>query len=310
MKHTYLFTLTTFLFSALAFAGNGTSGGGDVCEQKIQFVRDSLKSWINKGGPRTLNFTSPVTIESYSSQMKTELEQAKIRCVKAGDNGYPVQVNNTPKVCRFDKSATDSVITCDFASFAGNNPISLNDQFTLIHHEYAGLAGLENPSEESSSYWLSSQITSPDRPLSATILFSGFKPAPAYTYEHEEVTIPFGPLKYEDGERFIHHNFSASPNCEIHTEIVTDLDESARRKVTIFSWLFMKNRGANPDLAKEKLICGPSAGSSVFTIHLGVPDKTFADLTIDSDILGGSYSLIVEGINISFKRFNISFSEE
>lgn len=311
MKPQFLLTfVSSLIFSTLAVAGNGTSGGGDICEQKIQFVRDSIKSWIDKGGPRTLNLKPALTVESYSTLMKQQLGQANIRCVKPGDEGYPVQIDGTPKVCRFDKSSNDSTITCDFASFAGKNPMSLNDQFILIHHEYAGLAGLEKPTGDNSTYWISNQITSPDRPLSAKIVFSGFKPAPEYTYEHDEVTVPFGPLKYEDNERFVHHKFSVSPNCEIETEIVTQLDENAKRKVTIFSWLFMKNRGEYPDLQKEKQVCGAAANTSVFTTHISVADMTFADLTIDSDILGYPFNLVIEGVNISSKRFNISFSEE
>jgi hypothetical protein len=287
--------------------GTGDSGGGDTCEQKIQFIRDSLQMWIKKGGSKTLQLPASMTVENYSSLMEQQLSKAHIRCVKPGDEGHPVQIEGTPKVCRFDRTETNSFITCNLGSFVGTGRLSLNDQFILIHHEYAGLAGLENPTGDVSSYWLSNQISSPSRPLSAKINFSGMV---GQNYTYENVTIPFGPLKYVDNERFVHHKFSVSENCEIETEIVTQLNEDGSRGITVFSWLFMKDRGPNPDLAKEKQVCGPSAMSSVFTLHANFPDKSITEFQFDSDILGGAQKVVIEDNDISSKRFKFSFSED
>lgn len=111
-----LFTLT---LQAVA-GGSSVRGGGDLCEDRIKIIRDDLKDWINKGGPNGLTLPSDLTVSKYSDAMLSEIGQAKIRCVSQGDNGFPVTVNGTPKVCRYDKSMGEqavSWITCDAKKF-------------------------------------------------------------------------------------------------------------------------------------------------------------------------------------------------
>jgi hypothetical protein len=147
---------TLFAFSMSAYAGQ-EKGGGDICEDRIKVIRDDLVSWIHQGGPKGLKLPSSVTVANYSQRMLEKLEAAKISCVGPMDKGYPVQINGTPKVCRFDLTTTESNITCDFLKF---NATSESSQYVLIHHEYAGLAKLESPSGDDSKYFLSNQITS------------------------------------------------------------------------------------------------------------------------------------------------------
>ena len=158
------------LFVALAFAGTLSDvstgfarggamdgGGGDICENRIQEIRNDLRSWINAGGAKGLKLSKGVTHSIYKSKVLAEIGKAKIRCVGPGNKGFPVQVQKTAKICRFDvTSRKTKFITCDFNKFQS---LPDTDQYVLIHHEFAGLAGLENPLGDQSTYALSNQIS-------------------------------------------------------------------------------------------------------------------------------------------------------
>ena len=147
------------LVPAKSFSGEGTNsgGGGDLCENRIQIIRDDIKSWIVRGGHLSLKLPNGISTQDYEIAMLYAMNAAKIRCVAPGDNGYPVQVFGTPKECRFDKRADLQLITCDINKLLKSLE---SDQYVLIHHELAGLAGLENPSGDVSTYSISNQITS------------------------------------------------------------------------------------------------------------------------------------------------------
>lgn len=134
-------------------------GGGDLCENRIQIIRDDIQSWIKKGGPKELNLPLSISVEKYSELMLSQIENATIECVAPGDVGYPVEVDGVPKVCRFDQSSGENPnqprIKCDFNKFQNTEQ---SDQYILIHHEYAGLAGLENPNGAESTYVISNQL--------------------------------------------------------------------------------------------------------------------------------------------------------
>ena len=90
--------------------------------------------------------------------MLEQIKKAKIRCVSQGDKGHPVEVYGSPKVCRFDKGLLKRpTITCSREDFMKLNE---TNQYVLIHHEYAGLAGIESPNKDDSQYQVSNQISS------------------------------------------------------------------------------------------------------------------------------------------------------
>lgn len=139
-------------------------GGGDSCESRIQEIRDDIFSWIRKGGPQGFK-NIPISVQEYSARMRPYLSVTKeesgaispktqIECVH-----HLIEVHGVEKVCRFDKSGSDSKITCNAKSFMDTNITPPDEQYRLIHHEYAGLAGLEVPSASQSSYIFSNQIT-------------------------------------------------------------------------------------------------------------------------------------------------------
>lgn len=145
------------LCSNLALAlGPSGSGGGDLCENRLGVVRDDIASWILKGGPAGLQLPDGITQLSYGTEMLSEIKSTRLRCVGQGDKGYPVAIGDSPKVCRFDKLSDGDLITCDLEKFLA---VPESDQYVLVHHEFAGLAGFENPFGEISTYALSNQIS-------------------------------------------------------------------------------------------------------------------------------------------------------
>lgn len=136
--------------------GAGVHGGGDICEDRIQQIRDDLKSWIDQGGAQSLALPQSIPADRYAELMLNQLKSARVKCVSAGDTGYPVTIGNTPKVCKFSIDQTGSQITCDYVKFLATGE---SDQYVLIHHEYAGLAGVELPDQNVSRYEISNQIS-------------------------------------------------------------------------------------------------------------------------------------------------------
>ena len=163
--------ITLALISSMAFGGNlkassakalqsysGSEGvgGGDLCEDRIKTIRADLKTWIENKGSEALQLPSGVSQVQYSQGMLNALAGAKIACVGPGDNNYPVEVHGTAKVCKFNVSAASKLITCDFKKFQS---MTESDQYVLIHHEYAGLAGIDQPNGSDSVYTVSNQIS-------------------------------------------------------------------------------------------------------------------------------------------------------
>lgn len=149
--------LLLVLAASNAFATGGRSdGGGDICEDRIKLIRDDLKSWISKGGAEGLTLPQGISSDEYAALMLTQIKNARIDCVGQGDEGYPVKIGRTPKVCKFSIDAAGAQITCDYVKLLVTDE---SRQYVLIHHEYAGLAGIEVPDQDDSHYETSNQIS-------------------------------------------------------------------------------------------------------------------------------------------------------
>jgi hypothetical protein len=147
-----------FVLNAMASSEEGVhGGGGDICEDRIKQIRDDIKFWIYKGGAQGLSLPSGISLDQYAGMMLDQMKAARVRCVGAGDTGYPVMFKRTPKVCVFTRRQAGSQITCDYVKFLATGD---SDQYVLIHHEYAGLAGAEVPNQDDSRYDISNQISS------------------------------------------------------------------------------------------------------------------------------------------------------
>lgn len=146
------------LFSQNNLSLGQDRGGGDPCENQIKVIRSDLSVWIQNGGPKELHLPDGISVDKYSTQMLQKIEKAKVRCIGRGDKDFPVEVYGTPKVCKFEvESNQDSTITCDRSAFLA---LDESKQYVLVHHEYAGLAGVEVPLKDDSQYEVSNQITS------------------------------------------------------------------------------------------------------------------------------------------------------
>jgi hypothetical protein len=149
----FIFALA-LLGSFYAYAGADSGGGGDVCEDQIKVVRYRIQEWLKASSATGIILPYGTDAADFTKKMLQATSDAKIRCVGEGDPGFPVEYKGTPKVCRFDKTGSESTVTCDF-----KNILAMKEQELIIqiHHEYAGLAGFELPDGGDSKYDITNQ---------------------------------------------------------------------------------------------------------------------------------------------------------
>jgi len=147
MKKMYALCVLTMSLNLFA-AGEGATNGGDNCENKIKTIALDIQHWITNGGAKAMNFKGEVDLESYESKMLDVLDgETKISCVSRG-----IELMNVEKTCiNFENK-----IECNYDRFMTLNS---EEQYILIHHEYAGLAGIEVNESWSSDYFYSSQLS-------------------------------------------------------------------------------------------------------------------------------------------------------
>lgn len=160
LKKNLLICTTAVTFAALsAIAGPGKSGGGDECENQLNEIKKDFLLWISEGGHMSLDLMGRISHEQYAKKMKAEIERSHFACVGPGDKGYPVIVNGTPKVCKFEKTQNQSFFKCDINKFLLLNK---EQQYRKYHHEIAGLVGIEQPVQNkpyASTYDISNQLS-------------------------------------------------------------------------------------------------------------------------------------------------------
>lgn len=125
--------------------------GGDTCENQFKNIRDNLAAWISKGGAKNLRFPNGITYEQYLRAMLVKMSTAKINCTDK-----KILVGGAEKTCK-NFSAADGTpsIQCNQPRFMAT---STSEQYILVHHEYAGLAGFEVNRGADSNYVISNQI--------------------------------------------------------------------------------------------------------------------------------------------------------
>ncbi|MGK5084252.1 hypothetical protein WDW37_13230 [Bdellovibrionota bacterium FG-1] len=157
------------LYSLTAHAakeGGVSGGGGDASEVRVNDIRADILKWIGEGGAETLKLPSGITREFYRAGMEKFLAPHAVvvgfvstaqETLTPNPEGK-VSVNGLAKTCRGFVSSKDGLphILCNAERFAAN---SESQQYQLIHHEFAGLAGLEQNIGASSDYQLSKQLT-------------------------------------------------------------------------------------------------------------------------------------------------------
>jgi hypothetical protein len=171
VRSKWVFIVVSFglvLSSARAHAGGGTSvgGGGNATEIRVDEIRADILKWIDEGGAQGLTLPSHLTHSQYVSGMRKVLEPLAVVVVAvtpeqeaaATDDELKVVVEGRSKTCRGFVSRKDRLphILCSTKRFAETTE---SDQYRLIHHEYAGLAGIERNVGAASDYEISSQLT-------------------------------------------------------------------------------------------------------------------------------------------------------
>lgn len=156
-----MLAIFTFLlsFTSLSFAQSGGSGGGydhgnggDMCERRFKDVRDDIASWIAKGGASDLQLPSQVSLPQYAQSMLEKIKIGKVSCTR-----NKLLVGKAEKTCKnYSDKDGSSRIVCNRKLFLETKD---SEQYILVHHEYAGLAGFEVNSGEESDYVISNQIT-------------------------------------------------------------------------------------------------------------------------------------------------------
>lgn len=139
--------------AVISGSGNDKGNGGDSCESRFYQIKNDIVNWIDNGGSYNLKLPQELPLSVYNSKMKAKLAEATVECVTE-----KLTIFGTEKTC-INKVTGEgkSKIFCNFERFM-KTPDS--EQYSLTHHEYAGLAGLETNIGEISSYELSNQLTS------------------------------------------------------------------------------------------------------------------------------------------------------
>ena len=143
-----------FLPSANAQSSDHVGGGGDASEMRVNDIRSDIASWISAGGADALSFeNSQTNLNSYKSEMNKVLLPHAVIVTFTNEE---VRVEKEPKTCRGYIEEEKYHISCNIDRF---KVLNAPEQYRLVHHEYAGLAGVESNVGASSDYVLSDQIT-------------------------------------------------------------------------------------------------------------------------------------------------------
>ncbi|MBS1972021.1 MAG: hypothetical protein JSU04_17055 [Bdellovibrionales bacterium] len=163
---------TTSLQALAQIDGTGYDhgNGGDPCEMRFKTVAADIQSWLTKGGAQSLVLPKGVSYTNYLNGMLGKIETAKVSCVDE-----KLFIEGAEKTCvNFTEANGDFRIQCNISRFTAT---SESNQYVLVHHEYAGLAGFETNTGEASNYVISSQIT--DYLENAIVKKLAVKPPPA-----------------------------------------------------------------------------------------------------------------------------------
>lgn len=148
-----LFTALLFITAnqtvfAAQSMGNEKGNGGDSCELKIQETIEDIRQWLLKDQFQGMKFPHNMTASEYKEAMLDATENLTLGCVSE-----TLRLNDYEKTC-INKGRD---IKCNYKRFSSLNE---HQTYKLIHHELAGIAGLEANITEESRYELSDQITS------------------------------------------------------------------------------------------------------------------------------------------------------
>lgn len=147
----------------VAFAGERGGNGGDAAEIRVNEIRSDILGWIDRGGYLGLDLGGQASQDEYEQLMKKFLAPKYVGITflekdSSTDPELVVSVDSKPKTCKGYFAARDGKpqIICNISRFTDMNE---TDKYRLIHHEYAGLAGIEHNSGSESDYEISKQLS-------------------------------------------------------------------------------------------------------------------------------------------------------
>lgn len=140
------------LSSSFAIAGEGATNGGDICENKLSSIVLDIKGWIQNNGGKQLSYTNGLTSEEYKAQMLEVIESNPIIKCQTEE----LLFGSAEKTCLNTTNNGNAEIVCNLDRIESSN---IEEKYRIIHHEIAGLAGIEVNETESSDYFYSNQIT-------------------------------------------------------------------------------------------------------------------------------------------------------
>lgn len=142
-------------YLSVAFAGGTViRNGGDPDELSFQEIANNIKGWIASGNADNLNLPPDIPISDYKGKMTAVLSNYAVEFTD-----QDIVVNGAAKVCE-NRSHPDRIgwIICNRALFQALVRDNIESIFRLVHHEFAGLAGLEISSAPRSDYRISDQV--------------------------------------------------------------------------------------------------------------------------------------------------------
>jgi len=150
------FTMTSYATSPSEnYQRSKGGGGGDPAEIEFHRIRTDIKEWILDGRAEKLDFQNRLSFSDYADSMLPLLEDHKVM-FSFSKNTAETNVNGRPKIC-VNKAVQGLLsIVCNKIEFY---LLSTQDKYQIVHHEFASLAEIEVYVNESSSYFLSSQIS-------------------------------------------------------------------------------------------------------------------------------------------------------
>ncbi|MEK6705049.1 MAG: hypothetical protein AABZ06_04625 [Bdellovibrionota bacterium] len=214
-----LFLLTMTVSPVMA--GTEIPNGGDLCEKRIKEIRDDMDAWIQKGGSAYLKLPEGISLEEYNSTMQAQFSETALNITCGEGPVYLDPLNKRhPKTCKnFVDTAGVKQIECDLDLFM--NKTSESDQYVLMHHEFAGLAGFEVNSDASSDYTISAQLTG----FLENQVVKRLAIAPVnLTASDQKIYCPSNPAIDQAIRKAIRAKAVSETSVKIHQELIGDLD--------------------------------------------------------------------------------------
>lgn len=144
------------IIASSAFAGGTViRNGGDPSEPAFIDIAGNIAEWIRSGNADTLKLPENISLSFYKSKMLMALGSYHISFTPDR-----IFVGRAEKTCQnFLDEAGEFQIVCNIGRFSEGLKNDINDIYRTIHHEFAGLSGLEVNTGQDSDYRISDQIS-------------------------------------------------------------------------------------------------------------------------------------------------------